>query len=87
MPTQQDSDERLRRRIAEREQLRRIVGDYDTVLTVVAGSIELARRKLARGEIEEVERELMRAATAAERGAALSAKILAFSRGCDEPAE
>jgi hypothetical protein len=79
--------ERVRTNIgkaAEREQLRQVVHDYDNILAVVAGSVELALRKLARGEPIEVERYLQRANAAVRRGAALSSNIIASSQSCDE---
>lgn len=77
-------DARSLARSAEREQLRRVVHDYDNILAVIAGSIELARRKLARGDAQDAERQLERAVSAIRKGAELSSRLISFSRGCDE---
>src|SRR5579872_1229094 len=76
-------EERRLLKVAAREQLRRAVHDYDNVLAVIGGSIELALRKIARGDPADAERQLRRAIEAIKRGGALSANLIAFSGGCD----
>jgi hypothetical protein len=82
-------DERSAReqaKVIEREQLRRVVHDYDNILAAAGGAIELALRKLARGDVAEAVRLLWRGVAATRRGAELSSRLIAFSRGCDQPA-
>jgi hypothetical protein len=88
MVTEGLDERRVREQLksAEREQLRRIVHDYDNILAAIGGAIELARRKLARGDTAEAERLLAKGAAATRRGAELSSRLIAFSRGRDEVA-
>jgi PAS domain S-box-containing protein len=61
-----------------------IAHDFNNLLTVVLGNIDLVRRRLAAGELprglDEMGRAAGAAARAAERGALLTQRLLAFSR-------
>lgn len=82
-----DETEREKNRLAKvntREQIRRVAHDYDNVLTIIAGSIELALRRIAHGDPEDAARQLQRAKEAIKRGTVLSANLVASTRSCDE---
>lgn len=57
-----------------------IAHDFNNMLTGITGSIELVRRRMARGKTDGVERYLDAATASAMRAAALTARLLAFSR-------
>jgi hypothetical protein len=69
---------------SQHEQLGLVVHDYDNILTVVSGAIELALRKLARGDIAAAERLLGQGIAATRRGAELSARLTAFGLRCEQ---
>ncbi|WP_427026498.1 PAS domain-containing protein (plasmid) [Aureimonas ureilytica] len=54
--------------------------DFNNLLAGISGSLELMARRLARGETGEMERYLTGAQGAARRAAALTHRLLAFSR-------
>ncbi len=57
-----------------------IAHDFNNLLTGVIGSLDLMQRKLAAGRTSELERHVSMAATSANRAAALTHRLLAFSR-------
>lgn len=57
-----------------------IAHDFNNLLTGVIGSLELMQRGIARGENAKVERYATAATTSANRAAALTHRLLAFSR-------
>jgi len=57
-----------------------IAHDFNNMLTGIMGSLDMMRRRIAEGRIEEVDRYLDAAGAAAERAAALTQRLLAFSR-------
>ena len=57
-----------------------IAHDFNNLLTGVIGSLEMMQRKVAKGETDKVERYVATAMTAADRAAALTHRLLAFSR-------
>ncbi|XQR88139.1 response regulator [Stutzerimonas urumqiensis] len=54
--------------------------DFNNLLTGITGSLELAQTRLGQGRVEDVDRYLNTALTAATRAAALTHRLLAFSR-------
>ena len=54
--------------------------DFNNLLAGISGSLELIRIRAAQGRIEDVERYLVAAEGAARRAAALTQRLLAFSR-------
>ena len=54
--------------------------DFNNMLTGIAGSLELMQARIAQGRAEEIGRYLTAAAASAERAAALTHRLLAFSR-------
>lgn len=57
-----------------------IAHDFNNMLTGIIGGINIARRRIASGRIEEVDRFMNAATDSANRAAALVARLLAFSR-------
>ena len=57
-----------------------IAHDFNNLLTGVIGSLDLLQRRLARGETDKVEKYATAAITSANRAAALTHRLLAFSR-------
>ncbi|MFC7737164.1 PAS domain S-box protein [Roseomonas sp. GCM10028921] len=57
-----------------------IAHDFNNLLTGVIGSLDLMRRRIAAGRIGEVERYVAAALASANRAAALTHRLLAFSR-------
>ena len=57
-----------------------IAHDFNNMLTGIIGSLDLMRRKIAAGRIEEIDRYIDAASSSAERAAALTHRLLAFSR-------
>jgi signal transduction histidine kinase/ActR/RegA family two-component response regulator len=57
-----------------------IAHDFNNLLQGVSGSLEMIQRRLAQGRTDELQRFLDGAATAANRAAALTHRLLAFSR-------
>ena len=57
-----------------------IAHDFNNMLQGVAGGVEMARRRVAAGQIEEVERYLRTVREAVERAAGLTRRLLAFAR-------
>ncbi len=54
--------------------------DFNNLLTAVTGGLELLAAKLAKGEYDKVDRYITMAQTGANRAAALTQRLLAFSR-------
>jgi signal transduction histidine kinase/CheY-like chemotaxis protein len=57
-----------------------IAHDFNNLLTGVIGSLDLMQRKIAAGRTGEIERHVSAAITSANRAAALTHRLLAFSR-------
>ncbi|WP_257714383.1 PAS domain-containing protein [Roseomonas populi] len=57
-----------------------IAHDFNNLLTGITGSLELLRRRVAQGRLEDVDRYVTAAQGAAKRAAALTHRLLAFSR-------
>ena len=57
-----------------------IAHDFNNMLTGVIGAMDIMKRRLASGRIDDLERFMDAAATSAQRAAALTARLLAFSR-------
>ncbi|HVF93388.1 MAG TPA: PAS domain-containing protein [Sphingomonas sp.] len=57
-----------------------IAHDFNNLLTGVIGSLDLLQRKLSMGRMSELDRHVTAATTAANRAAALTHRLLAFSR-------
>ena len=57
-----------------------IAHDFNNMLTGVIGAMDIMRRRLASGRTDGLERFMDAAATSAQRAAALTARLLAFSR-------
>ena len=57
-----------------------IAHDFNNMLTGVIGALDIIKRRLATGRIEDLDRLMDAAASSAQRAAALTARLLAFSR-------
>ncbi len=57
-----------------------IAHDFNNLLTGIMGSLELLQTRLARGEIDALDRYILPAQSSARRAAALTHRLLAFSR-------
>ncbi len=57
-----------------------IAHDFNNLLTGISGSLELIERRLTQGRMDGVERFISSAQTSAQRAAALTQRLLAFSR-------
>ncbi|MGY2290992.1 ATP-binding protein [Pseudomonas sp. SDO528_S397] len=57
-----------------------IAHDFNNMLTGIIGSLELMRRRLARGRLEDIEDLIDLGVTSANRAAGLTHRLLAFSR-------
>jgi PAS domain S-box-containing protein len=57
-----------------------IAHDFNNLLTGIMGSLELMQRKIQQGKISEIDRYIHVATTSADRAAALTHRLLAFSR-------
>ncbi len=57
-----------------------IAHDFNNMLTGVLGALDLMRRRLAAGRVNEVERYIDAAVTSGNRAAALTQRLLAFAR-------
>jgi PAS domain S-box-containing protein len=57
-----------------------IAHDFNNLLTGVIGSLDMMQRRMAKGETDKVERYVTAAMTSANRAAALTHRLLAFSR-------
>ncbi|WP_374945008.1 PAS domain-containing protein [Sphingomonas sp.] len=57
-----------------------IAHDFNNLLTGVIGSLDMMQRRMAKGETDRVERYIAIAMTSANRAAALTHRLLAFSR-------
>jgi PAS domain S-box-containing protein len=57
-----------------------IAHDFNNMLTGVIGGIDIVRRRLAAGRMDDIDRFLNAASASANRAAALTARLLAFSR-------
>ena len=57
-----------------------IAHDFNNLLTVIIGNLDMASRRLGAGADERVERALTNALRSSERAAALTQRLLAFSR-------
>lgn len=57
-----------------------IAHDFNNLLTGILGSLDMMQRRLAKGRIDDLERFMSAATTSAQRAAALTHRLLAFSR-------
>jgi signal transduction histidine kinase len=57
-----------------------IAHDFNNMLTGITGSLDLMRRRIAEGRIDQLDRYMDAASTSAERAAALTHRLLAFAR-------
>lgn len=57
-----------------------IAHDFNNMLTGVIGSLDIVRRRIETGRLDDVDRFMDAASTSAQRAAALTARLLAFSR-------
>ena len=57
-----------------------IAHDFNNMLTGVIGSLDIMRRRMAAGRIDDLDRFMDAASTSAERAASLTQRLLAFSR-------
>ncbi len=57
-----------------------IAHDFNNMLTGIMGSLDMMRRRIAEGRLQDLDRYMDAASTAAERAAALTQRLLAFSR-------
>lgn len=57
-----------------------IAHDFNNMLTGVIGGIDIVKRRLASGRTDDIDRFMDAASTSAQRAAALTARLLAFSR-------
>lgn len=57
-----------------------IAHDFNNMLTGVIGAIDIMKRRIASGRIEDIDRFMDAAAVSAQRAAGLTARLLAFSR-------
>jgi signal transduction histidine kinase len=57
-----------------------IAHDFNNMLTGIIGSLELLRRRLARGRTEDLDSLIDLGVTSANRAAGLTHRLLAFSR-------
>ena len=57
-----------------------IAHDFNNLLQGITGSLEIVKRRVAQGRLDELDRFITGASTAAQRAAALTHRLLAFSR-------
>ncbi|MBX3565158.1 MAG: response regulator [Sphingomonas sp.] len=57
-----------------------IAHDFNNMLTGIIGSLDLMRRRIAAGRLDDLDRYMDAATTSADRAAALTQRLLAFSR-------
>ena len=57
-----------------------IAHDFNNMLTGVIGSLDIMRRRIAAGRVDDLDKYMDAASTSAERAAALTHRLLAFSR-------
>jgi len=57
-----------------------IAHDFNNMLTGVIGAIDIMKRRLAAGRLDDIDRFMDAASTSAQRAAGLTARLLAFSR-------
>ena len=57
-----------------------IAHDFNNMLAIVIGSLDMARRRIGKGEVARAEECIGNAAEGAQRAAVLTARLLAFSR-------
>jgi DNA-binding response OmpR family regulator len=57
-----------------------IAHDFNNMLTGIIGAIDILKRRIASGRLEDLDRFMDAATTSAQRAAALTARLLAFSR-------
>ncbi|ANI79546.1 PAS domain-containing hybrid sensor histidine kinase/response regulator [Sphingobium sp. EP60837] len=57
-----------------------IAHDFNNMLTGIIGAIDILKRRIANGRLEDLDRFMDAASTSAQRAAALTARLLAFSR-------
>ncbi len=81
--SRQQAEEQLRQ-AQKMEAVGRLTGgiahDFNNLLTIISGSLDMARRRLGRGDAVRAETLLGQAAEGADRAAALTYRLLAFSR-------
>jgi PAS domain S-box-containing protein len=58
-----------------------IAHDFNNLLTGIIGSLDIIRRRLAAGRLEEISRFMDAASTSAQKAGALTHRLLAFARG------
>jgi len=54
--------------------------DFNNILTAISGNLEILQRRIGQGRIEDLEHHIIAAQEAAKRAAALTHRLLAFSR-------
>jgi PAS domain S-box-containing protein len=57
-----------------------IAHDFNNMLTGIIGAVDIMKRRIAAGRIDDLDRFMDAAATSAQRAAGLTARLLAFSR-------
>jgi signal transduction histidine kinase len=57
-----------------------IAHDFNNMLTGITGALDVLRRRIASGRLQDLDRFMDAASTSAQRAAALTARLLAFSR-------
>ncbi|MDQ8029146.1 MAG: PAS domain-containing protein, partial [Brevundimonas sp.] len=57
-----------------------IAHDFNNLLTGIIGSLDIVRRRVGEGRLEDLDRFIRAATTSADRAAALTQRLLAFSR-------
>lgn len=57
-----------------------VAHDFNNLLTIISGNIDIGRRSLSSGEVQRASRAMDHAQKGAERAAALTQRLLAFSR-------
>jgi len=83
-PTEKRSNEEQLRQAQKMEAVGQLTGglahDFNNLLTGISGSLEMMQARLAQGRVAEMERYFMAAQGAVKRAAALTHRLLAFSR-------
>jgi len=81
---ERDSIEAVLRQAQKMEAVGQLTGglahDFNNLLTGISGSLELMQTRIARGDFDSIDRYVSRAQQASKRAAALTHRLLAFSR-------